>query len=288
MPVPVCNVHSEAPADWRCEGCGRLGCGACVKDATVGKVHAGICGACGGRCVPLTPEEKGIPPRSFFAEVPKSFAYPLRRDGLIVLTAGTLFFGLLGWIASLSLLGFIIDVLVAGYLCAYMLKIIACSANGDDDMPDWPDLSDLWDDILVPLLWAFFTLAFCQIPAVAYLIGVSHEADVLFWVLTGAGVLYLPMGLTAVALFHTVLALNPILIVGSILKAPLAYCVASLVFLVVYGISLAGQMVLAEALPLGGPILSGFVALYLMVVDMRILGMLYFTNARRLGWFARE
>jgi hypothetical protein len=32
-------------------------------------------------------------------------------------------------------------------------------------------------------------------------------------------------------------------------------------------------------------IITGFVALYFLTVEMRILGLLYYANQRRLGWF---
>lgn len=286
MAVPACKVHPPIPAEWRCESCQGVFCSPCIKDLSVGKMRVAICTACGGRSIPLTPVEKGIPPRSFFPEVLNSFAYPFRKNGWSMLVVGTLFFAFLDWIASF--LGILISVIVGGYLCSFALKIIACSANGEDEMPDWPDLSNLWDDIVWPLILVLLTLFLCMVPALAWEFGVSHQPDAIFWILIGAGMLYLPMGLIAVTLFHTLLALNPVLVIGSILKAPLPYGIAALVFVAVYAISLFGQTVLAGAVPYAGPAMAGFVSLYLLVVDMRILGMLYHTNSDRLGWFEKE
>jgi hypothetical protein len=272
MAAHACKVHPDILAEWQCEGCWGVFCSPCVKDLSVGKMRVAVCTACGERTIPLTPIEKGIPPRSFFPEVPGAFSYPFRKKGWIMLIVGTLFF------TFMNLIPFV-GWLIAGYLCSFAIKIIACSANGEDEMPDWPDLTNVWDDIILPLALLLLTLFLCLVPALAWGVGVSNQQpDAIFWILVGAGMLYLPMGLLAVALFHTLLALNPVLVIGSILKAPLSYGVAALAFIAVYAISLFGQTVLAEAVPYAGPALAGFVSLYLLIVAMRILGMFYHTN----------
>ncbi|MCX7868308.1 MAG: hypothetical protein N2438_14520, partial [Limisphaera sp.] len=100
------------------------------------------------------------------------------------------------------------------------------------------------------------------------------------------GALVFPMGMMALTMLDRIGALNPVLLVISFFRIPLQYLVAAAVFEVIMALYWFGGDLLAWILPL--PILPAvvfaFVSLYLLAVGMRILGLLYRANRRRLGW----
>jgi hypothetical protein len=103
------------------------------------------------------------------------------------------------------------------------------------------------------------------------------------------GCVLFPMAFLAVTLFDSLTALNPLLLVVSILKIPSAYLFAVLILLTGVGVSWLGDLFLTKLMPI--PILPGivsqFVGLYLATVEMRVLGLLYWTKQGELGWFRR-
>jgi MFS family permease len=64
----------------------------------------------------------------------------------------------------------ILFLFIGGYFTAYMFKILNTSAIGKDEMPDWPDVSDFWGDIVGPYLSVLFTTLVCFAPAILFLV----------------------------------------------------------------------------------------------------------------------
>jgi hypothetical protein len=261
-----------------------------------------MCRACAVECAPLefVPSQRKQPSRSFAAQARRAFAYPFKGDGAILLIAGTVFFlvidaakFLAGYapIFGLAALGFL-TLFGTGYLMAYLRRIVTGSANGEDKMPDWPDLSDFTSDIVSPFLQFLATAAVCFAPAIGAIIFVASDNAWAGWTVVAAvlfGCVLFPMAFLAVAMFDTVMALNPLLIVPSILKVPLQYLLTIGICAFILALRWASEDVFPEVVPV--PILpriiSSFVGLYLLVVEMRILGLLYLNKREELGWFRR-
>ena len=254
-------------------------------------------------------------PRAFATEVPLAFTYPFRGNGIILLISGAVLFTLLDYLASLACLGTVIGIAATGYLFAYMQRIIASSALGDREMPQWPDLSEFWSDLLRPALLYLWTLMVCFGPAllVAYtlsqpLVAVVQAAAAAFqpggpaFLLTAGqlwpvfavlgvaafGAFCFPMTLLAVAMTDNFLAVNPLVIVPSIFRVLGPYLIAffvlaGLLHVAVLG-GVAGKFIPIPILP---ALIVRFLSLCLLAVEMRILGLLYLTNRERLGWFAK-
>jgi hypothetical protein len=115
------------------------------------------------------------------------------------------------------------------------------------------------------------------------------------------GCLYFPMALLAVAMKDSPLAGNPLVVLPSIVKVPLEYIVTVALMAAVIIIERGGEMVLTELFPkgmlthsiakllemFGARLVWNFIALYLLAVNMRILGLLYVAKKRKLAWFER-
>ena len=301
-----CKNHAMSPAEWLCNHCHHLYCNACVLLKTIRAKQVQCCAMCGRQCIRFglgafaKQEEK----RSFFSQLPEVFTYPLRGNGLILMIGGTIFFGVLALLQRAPAFGLFIGamklllgVISGGYMFSYLQKIIHSSAQGDDEMPAWPDFTNYWDDVIRPYLQAVALVLICFGPAwfiggkelLMYAVGEDVSViNVLVAIgLALIGLSYLPMALLAVAMADSIAGVNPLFVIPSILKVPLEY----LVVCCVLGAALITQTICAALLehfipvPILPALLSGFVFLYFLTAEMRLLGVMYHANKDRLDWF---
>jgi hypothetical protein len=236
------------------------------------------------RAPPLAPT--AIECRSFARMLPGAISFPLSKNGLLLLIGGTVLYTALDFVARFSA---ILSIVATGYLFAYMQKVLAASAYGERELPDWPDLTEWWGDILQPFLLLAWTCLCCFGPAWLLLtIGGRTEPAVRagFLGLMISGGFYFPMALLATATTDNFLALNPAVVVPSMARVLVSYLAACGVLLLLVGAQLAANYG-AEllALPIWSTVLRVFVWLYLLCVGMRVLGLLFYAERERLGWF---
>jgi hypothetical protein len=310
MGVPACGHHPEVAAAWWCQGCDGFWCTDCVP-AGEAKPH---CPRCNSRMVPLevpashapatSPpgHARGAPAprtRSFYAALPEAMVYPFRGPGLYIIMGWIVLAAVQAFLAYLPAFGivilfirFLLMMTVAGYLCAYMLKLIVSSASGEKAPPDWPDFGNFWDDILHPMFLVIGTTAVAFLPATAYL-GANANVSLEQFAFTGSlhllialfalGALYLPMALLGVAMHDSLRGLNPLRIVLAMARVFFPYAVTcALMVLVVLGVS---AVHLLPQIPVVSFVLSAGVFMYLVMVEMRLIGLLYYSHRFRLNWF---
>jgi hypothetical protein len=171
-----------------------------------------------------------------------------------------------------------------GYLFALMQSVIQSSARGDQAMPDWPEISAFWDDLVVPFFQFTCIWCLCLGPGIAVLwLLDSPAAGVPLLVL---GLFCLPMAILTVAMADSLAGLNPLTIFSSIGKVPLPYLTICGIFLVIIALVHGLQMLLEwTGVPVVPTVISTFLSLYGITVEMRLLGLLYLTNKARLAWF---
>lgn len=202
-----------------------------------------------------------------------------------MLVIGTVIFAVLGFLARFSLWALLFG---TGYFLSYMQRIMTCSGYGEEEMPGWPDFTDFWADIILPMLLLAGTFLVCIAPGLACLIfgndSVKQAAIPLFIL----GGFYFPMAVLAVGMTDNIFSLNPLVIIPSIAKLFVPYLVATLFMGILYGVYMLSQALVGwfDIAVLSTLIIS-FLSLYFTTVQMRILGLLYFTNKDRLGWFNR-
>jgi hypothetical protein len=296
----VCAQHPQAAAQWCCIKCGGAFCTACVRTTRVGAQFFRACPRCGGSCMSVAEYTRLMTPAptNFFALWREAFSYPLKKDGAILLVCGTAAFALLAgarWVlitaikflgilsASLWLAFFLCLVMSVGYLFAFMQSVIQSSARGDKAMPDWPEISGFWDDLVVPFFQFTCIWCLCLGPGIAVMLTVSPMAGVPVLVL---GLFCLPMTILTVCLADGIAGLNPIIIFSGIGKVPLPYLTICGIFLVIIALVNRIQMLLVwTGIPILPTVISTFISLYGITVEMRLLGLLYFTNKSKLAWF---
>jgi hypothetical protein len=287
----------------------------CVLTRTVGAIPGKHCRTCGAACVAVRPHlPKAAAPRGFFTRVPEAFVYPFRGNGFLLLIAGTFLYFLLqvGQIMLLRggglrsfVMGMIIQVFVGGYLFAYAQTIVQTTAVEDRELPQLAGVSSFWEDVLLPFLQMLGLVLACFSPAFLLLILAGASRTPILAIATLPlfilGFIYLPMGFLAVVILDTLKALNPLVIVPSILRVPLAYLLTLVLLAGVYGIRFGGDLVIAMVFEEGLSTKSMamlflmlitkafwcFAGFYLLVVTLRILGLLYVTKKDRLGWLER-
>ncbi len=299
----VCRYHPKSLARWLCPKCAQLYCDLCVGTRKVAEGAGYFCRACGVQCSPVGFEVHATAaiPGSFFSLLPGAFSYPFKHGGTLILVCGTVFLGLVDYLrgasrvggALLMVRGLLLHIIFLGYLFAYMQNVIQSTARGDEKEPELPDITNFMEDLLIPCLQLLATVVLSFGPVFAVLIwSYNSEEGLAGMAMIPAIVLaclYFPMGFLAVAMFDTVTALNPMLIVPSILKVPLEYFTACLLLGAVFIVRWLGNRFLHTLIPviLVPDIISSFIGLYFLTVECRILGLLYFTNKPKLGWFRR-
>jgi hypothetical protein len=158
---------------------------------------------------------------SFYRLLPGAFGYPFKSKGIILLVIGAIVFLVLEFLSSWS---WIISIITTGYLFAYMQKIISHTAQGEDELPDFPEFGEWWSDIILPfLLFAgTFVVSFAPAIAIFFLLKDDVEGSVMGLALIGtiiAGAVYFPMALLAVAVSDSFVALSPHIVVPSMCSA---------------------------------------------------------------------
>jgi len=292
-----CKFHPKSPGRWHCPKCQRFFCDFCITARSIGVSQIKVCRQCGVEVAPVhvaVGEEQG-----FFVRLSGVFAYPFKGAGPFVLIVSMVVLAALGFLSGG--MSFFASMLFYGYLFAFMQNIIHSTASEDEELPGWP----AWDDIGGCATRLAGALLFSFGPAIGlfwYAI-YNEEPTAGVWMLPAMifGCFYFPMALLAVAMKDSPIAGNPLVVLPAIVKVPLEYIVAVVLMAAVIAVRQAGEMALVAMFPkgmlthsiaklfemFGARLLWNFVALYLLAVNMRILGLLYVTRKRRFGWFER-
>lgn len=228
------------------------------------------------------------PPRaeytSFYGRLPGAFAYPFSTDGLLMILFGGLFFWVGDLAAQFGIRTFLFAFVIWGYMCTFLVKVTHASGEGKDEMPNWPSITD---GLVSTFFYLIGTILLSTLPIVLYGAACFFlHAPVKFIIIPVYMTLFfLPMALLRVAMFHTIEALNPFKIISSIFRVPTPYATVWLILFVILGVRVVTGLAL-YMVPFVGGVLSSIFGFYLLVVEMRILGLLYYAYEERLDWFS--
>jgi uncharacterized protein (DUF697 family) len=170
MPSQSCVTHPGTAAIFRCDGCGRLLCDACVEHGH----RLLFCRHCRERALPLDASLPATVPalrRAVARRRPttwlEALGYPLRGQGSMVF-----------WVYLALMIGFVLLAVVPGtclLICSFraaiallmpglLYAIVRRTAEGDDELPDWPDIGDMGER-LYEVFTFLGTLAVALLPA---------------------------------------------------------------------------------------------------------------------------
>ncbi|MFH1139677.1 MAG: hypothetical protein V1816_26675 [Pseudomonadota bacterium] len=237
----------------------------------------------------LLHEEDERPPLNFWEHFPRSFLYPFTGNGLYILLGGAIFFTIIHYLLYIIFIGWMIGLATSCYLLAYFFKVMTSSAEGEDKPPDWPDFSNLFQDIISPVVKMLLTVFVSFLPAILVLIirpAPDLETNLLLaGGLAVLGAVYYPMALLAFVMSGRLAGLTPIVVIPAILKMPLIYLVGIMTYGFLIPVAALAQGYLAIPIPILGAVLYSALGMYFNMVQMRVLGLMYAANAERLNWF---
>lgn len=302
QPTPntgVCAEHPDQSADWYCPACQESWCERCVRLFPSRKERIATCGRCGQVCAAVASarrQERAAQAtqdeadRPFGQRLLHAWRYPLRGQGwAIILTGGIVFWALLsvaGFI-PIPFVGLIVAIGAAGYFCAYLFNVVGESAAGRPELPPWTGLTSLWDDVFRPFLMMIGVGILCYAPSIGWTYW-QGEVGPVGTALDVLGTIYFPMALLSVALHDDLGGLSPHLVLPAILRVPVDYFLTCLGLAVIYFGLFPLQIALSEAVPILGGLIGWIVTLYLVVLEMHIIGTLYHANPHAIGWFERS
>jgi len=220
-----------------------------------------------------------------------AFLYPVSLHGMTYVAIFLFLFFLIGLLDRFVLsyarhyggvLSLILYVLLIGYILHYYAYCVFDSSRGGRRAPNistehTPDRADLLAHIFLIL----GCVAICFLPTAAYYL-FTRRIDRTFWALSAVGFFFFPMALLAGIIFDSFDALNPIIIIGSILRTFFPYCGLILSFCILGGL-LALIFRVSKSIPARG-LISKAVTFYLLLVAAHLLGRFCWHNKDKLDW----
>ena len=293
---PVCRTHPMLPAKWQCTKCGELACDTCVLDGRgMGVPGVKFCRSCKSALAKVQAGPRGdgrtASGKTFAGEMAAAWAYPFRREGPIIMITGAIFFSIANCAQGfLFLIGLMIYVITTGYWMAYAQKVVQVSAQGEEDPPTWPDVSDFYSDIIQPFLQAAALFVVYLLPVfIPIIMAFTREQPLYFLAALGLGLVsafMMPMAWLAVSMHETMMGLSPHVVIPSILRIPGHYMLIVIELVVLVCINIGLELLLDNfRIPFVTALITSFFSVYFMMVICRLLGSLYHLNHRRLGWF---
>jgi hypothetical protein len=302
-----CYAHPGAVPGYACAQCLRYLCGDCVR---VSAVQAGakplrLCAACGGLATALVRRAEWTP---FYSDLAQVFSSPLRGHALFyflvlffaeILKTPARFGGLLGLLA--------VGILTT-FQMSFYLHVIREVGQGSYQVPEWPEMTDVFGMVgsvfkvlivtLVALVPAILVSMVLGAGSVLSLLaaaggregGAAAAAGGLFLTVLVFGAFsliyafYLPISITIVAVFNTVLpALNPVLIVRIILRIGIPY-VAAVALIITMTIMQVALGLFVRSAPIAGAFGIALFGVYVNMVTCYIMGRVVYENEERIGW----
>jgi hypothetical protein len=254
---------------------------------------------------------------AFFAALPAAFVYPFLGIGAPVIFGISFFLMLLPKLVPdrvyfeilttpiLQYAVILVLLLIEAYIVAYVFRIGQESSQGEEKPPALPDFSEFADQIAAPAVLYFVTWLACFFPYAAYMLSkigrlealdpralfvllhglsVTWPVDAVGWILRLIGLVYFPMAMMLVMVQGSPAGLNPQAVGRAVPRVPLEYAVVvgfvALKFVFFeYFVEWTGLRRASAELAM---MVIVALVLYLLMVQGRLLGLLYWTNRRRL------
>ena len=215
-----------------------------------------------------------------------ALTYPVRRSGWIMILVGAIFSVILDILQFAPLIGILVAVFSAGYFGAFYLDIVGTTMGGRDQVPDWPSFSSFWDDIISPFIRLVLLIVLSFAPVIAIAIFADDKAS---WFLPAIiasitfGCFYFPMAVLATQAFGGIGAALPHIVLPAVFKALPGYLSALGALVLVFGVCAFAQEFTAK-IPFVGWFLTAAVALYGLMFQGRLIGLIYIDKQHKLGW----
>jgi len=288
-----CDKHPGKMLSLVCPKCRLRFCDSCVNKLKVSGVEKAFCPYCKETCKPLTlyqieeDRRRARESRTFFRSLPQILGHPFSAGAIPLLFIGTLLYLGLAYLGRFSAYA---TIPVLFFLAAYAQRIVAAAAEGEDALPAWPNPADPWEGVARPGLMFCLSTAVAFLPLIAYLWSVMDSGQPArpsaLFPLAAWGLIYLPFSVMSTSVADDFAAANPITVLSSFSRLHLQFMFAAVLALVMVGIRflLGNVFAVFITLPAVADLLTGFVTTYFLLLELRLLGTLYFTNRNELRW----
>jgi hypothetical protein len=208
-----------------------------------------------------------------------SLTYPVRGSGRILLVIGAVLSAVLGLASGAIIIGGFAWLLGLAYFNAYYCSIVESTVSWNDEPPDWPDVSDLAGEIIMPMARLLFTGLIALLPVIV-IVALRPDDGSSVWAYPGVwlGVLwaafYFPMAILMVIVSNELVNALPQHVLPAIRRAMPSYLVLTGLLLAAFVIS-GVVTALAGRLPLIGGLLAGGISLYFTMAQARLAGVYY-------------
>jgi len=243
--------------------------------------------------------EPDTPPTRKLPWIIDIFLYPANTPGLTIIAIAVILpFVLHGLTKFLSIftitfppgivflvliviIRFLLGIILFCYIWWYLSECIRDSAFGGLRAPETAGSTPGFAEMICIVFRIIACAAVALAPAIVYLI-FTKRIDRTLWILYGCGAFVFPMAWLAVTMFDSVSALNPILIIPSILSTLLRYFALALFY---YMPAFAIPM-LIYILPRNWAMdhFLKLTGIYLSMVTCHLLGRFYFRTREKLNW----
>lgn len=220
--------------------------------------------------------------------VGEAAVYPWRNHGWIILVFGG-FMAMAVTISSIGIFGLFSLVLIGCYFAAHYFNVIETTITGKMSQPEWPDLSNVWHEVVGPGLQVLVLATVSLAPT----IGLNVLAERGSWPPSTAFLasliglafhtLYFPLAIIALALHGSLFAGFPQNILPAIIRCSPGYWIGALC-LWLTSIFLQWVIDLSFAMPYIGWLLGFTTIFYSLIVHGRFCGLLYHRFESRIGW----
>lgn len=210
--------------------------------------------------------------------------YPFRGGGKYILLIGVIL-TLAGNLVSIApLVGGIAGLLLYAYFCAVYFKLIESTSTGGTEAPDYPDISNFFEDVIWPMLQITFILLLSFGPFAIYAYRAGEEMNPL---ISGGllilGIVYFPMALLAAVILGRLSAAGPHVVFPSIFRAGWYYLLAVGILVLIYGAEMACGELLEEFFIIKYLVMA-VVSMYAMMANARTLGLVFRDRREELNW----
>jgi hypothetical protein len=204
--------------------------------------------------------------------------YPLRGSGWIMITIGAVLsavltlgtiapgFGIVAWFAGLA------------YFTAFYFDIISSTVNGGDECPDWPDITDLMSDIVMPVVRCIGVWILSFLPLIIVIARMGDDESELrnpaAWAGFAWGAFYFPMAILNVAVGNEMSAALPHRVLPDAIRAMPGYLWLVALLTAVFVLSEIA-VVYGAKVPFIGGLLAAGISLYFMMMQARLAGLFY-------------
>lgn len=211
------------------------------------------------------------------------FTYAYRGSGKYILICCVVLSVVAEIVSLAPLFGAIAGLLLSGYFSAVYFQMIQSTATGNDEAPQFPDLANIFEDIIWPMLQIIVVFLVSFGPLLAYAFGADESNDLIIWVLLGLGVVYFPMAMLAVVVLGRTSVVSPHIVIPAIIRAGWLHWVSVLLLILLYVVSNIIENIFSDYLIIGTLVMSA-VGAYTLMTQARILGVLYRERQDELGW----